>query len=107
MFLDLWSRMSERDKSLARGEKQVRQIQEELTRERADQSAVARPVANLPKRDDNAVKDVWRLESELTRQQVQLDKMQRDTVEDAKAVTDNLNQVHAMVSEVNFQAECR
>ena len=62
-------------------------------------------VACILERDDKVVKDRRRLEAELTRQQAQLDRMQTDTMEDAKTVTDYLNHVHALVSEVHSKQD--
>ena len=91
---------SERDKLLTRGEKQVRQIHEELTCERVNQTGTDKSVAQIPERDDDIVKSIRPLESELTRQQAHPDRMQVDTTEDAKTVNDYLKQVHTIVSEV-------
>ena len=103
---ELRSKMSEHEKMFSKGEKQMRQLQEDVTdvKNRPSESRVMTDFS--PERDRRHEKNLQRLEGEVRRQQTQQDRMQVDTTEDAKTVKNYLKQVQEMVS-VGARSSCR
>ena len=91
LTVDLRIRMLEHDRLLSKGEKQVRQLQEEMTSGRRNLLHTDSSVAFTPERDDKYGRDIRQLENELKKQEAPVERLQVDAMEDAKAINGYLN----------------
>ena len=85
----------EHDKLLCRGEAQVRQLGTELqVKGSGTVNLEGGPHSYIPERDEQRTKEVHRLTTTVANQQDKIKKLQKDAVEDAKAIHEYLNQLN-------------
>ena len=98
---DLRSNVSEHEKKFNEGERQMRQLQEDMAGVRNQPSGSGIKSEVFPARDERIEKELQRVSDELRRQQVRFDQMQEDSIEDAKAIKNYLDEVHEMVTQMH------